>query len=304
MIEFEWSSLLREMSERCPFLRDVLVTTAKCANKNRNHVPPICLCYAILLQQRNRDLNLVQRINTVLLSEGKAKKQSFTQLIERCQKVGFSLSHQSKVNLLDHIATHNNDHVVNEVKQGKKLQGTGDNWDYKIRVHNMRKTEQNRDLHYFASNIIVERVPCEGSSKFAPQRDILTVPNSMFLLDNTETRKLREDFKVIVGRILVDRITSLSFMKLIIPAHIESKYPNEMAQKSTIIPLSMQFKEEKKYDDVVDILSTYENTLEDIYSKAELIEIPKGTKPAAASNVSLSGVASRPDQPGVHAKKT
>jgi hypothetical protein len=75
MIEFEWSSLLREMSERCPFLRDVLVTTAKCANKNRNHVPPISLCYAILLQQRNRDLNLVQRINTVLLSEGKAKKQ-------------------------------------------------------------------------------------------------------------------------------------------------------------------------------------------------------------------------------------
>jgi hypothetical protein len=205
--------------------------------------------------------------------------------------------------LLDHIATHNNDHVVNEVKQGKKLQGTGDNWDYKIRVHDMRKTEQNRDLHYFASNIIVERVPCEDLSKIAPQRDILTVPNSMFLWDDTETRKLREDFKILVGRILVDRITSLSFMKSIIPAHIESKYPNEMAQKSTIIPLSMQFKEEKKYDDVVDILSTYENTLEDIYSKAELIEIPKGTKPAASSNVSLSGVASRPDQPGAHAKK-
>jgi hypothetical protein len=75
MIEFEWSFLLGEMSKRCPFLRAVLVTAAKCANKNRNHVPPICLCYSILLQQRNRDLNLVQRINTVLLSEGKAKKQ-------------------------------------------------------------------------------------------------------------------------------------------------------------------------------------------------------------------------------------
>jgi hypothetical protein len=56
---------------------------------------------------------------------------------------------------------------VNKVEQGKKLQGTGDNWDYKIRVHDMRKTEQNRDLHYFASNI-VERVPCEGLSKIAP----------------------------------------------------------------------------------------------------------------------------------------
>ena len=188
------------------------------------------------------------------------------------------------------------------MKQGKLLQGTGDNWDYKIQVHDMRKSEQNKDLHYFASNLIAERVPCEDLSKTAPQHDILTVPNSMFLLDDTETKKLREDFKVLVGRILVDRITALSFMKSIIPAHIDSKYPNEMAQKSTIIPLSMQFKEEKKYDDVVDILCTYENTLEDIYSKAGLIEIPKGTKPAA-SNDSLSGVASRPDQPGAHAKK-
>ena len=75
MIQFEWNSLLREMSDRCPFLRDILVTVAKCANKSRNHIPPICLCYAILLQQRNRDLNLVQSINTVLLSEGNAKKQ-------------------------------------------------------------------------------------------------------------------------------------------------------------------------------------------------------------------------------------
>ena len=80
MIKFEWSFLLGEMSKRCPFLRDVLVTAAKCANKNRNHVPLICLCYSIL-QQRNRDLNLVQRINTVLLSEGKAKNNRYTEIV-------------------------------------------------------------------------------------------------------------------------------------------------------------------------------------------------------------------------------
>ena len=102
-------------------------------------------------------------------------------------------------------------------------------------MHDMRKSDQNKDLHYFASNLIVERVPCEGLSKTAPQRGILTVPNSMFLLDDTETRKLREDFKVIVGRILIDRIAALSFMKSIIPAHSESKYPDEMANDSSII---------------------------------------------------------------------
>lgn len=58
----------------CSFLRDVLVTVAKCSNKSRNPEPPICLCYSILLQQRNHELSLVQRINTALLSEGNAKK--------------------------------------------------------------------------------------------------------------------------------------------------------------------------------------------------------------------------------------
>ena len=68
MIQFEWNLLLCDMSDRCPFLRDILVTMAKCVNKSRNHNP-------ILLQQCNCDLNLVQKINTVLLPEGNGKKQ-------------------------------------------------------------------------------------------------------------------------------------------------------------------------------------------------------------------------------------
>ena len=73
MSTFEWDALFREMTDHCQFLRDVLVTTAKCANKHRNHIPPICLCFGILLQQCNCNLSLVQRINTVLLAEGNGK---------------------------------------------------------------------------------------------------------------------------------------------------------------------------------------------------------------------------------------
>ena len=205
--------------------------------------------------------------------------------------------------MLDKIGLHNHDQVVEEVKKGKKLQGTGDNWDLEIRAHDMRKANQNRDLHYFASNLIVERVPCESLSQESPQLDLGKVPNSLFLLNDDETRKLREDFKVLVGRILVKHIDSLAFLKSIIPEHITSKYPNEMAQKSTIVPLEIQFKEEKKYDDVVDILCSYENTLEDIYSKAGVINIPQGTKPATADGTSLTGARSNPSQPGAHIRR-
>ena len=37
-------------------------------------MPRLGLCYAILMQTRNRELSLVQRLNTVLLTNGNAKK--------------------------------------------------------------------------------------------------------------------------------------------------------------------------------------------------------------------------------------
>ena len=204
--------------------------------------------------------------------------------------------------MLDNIALRNCDQVVEEVKQGKKLQSTGDNWDFQIRAYDMRTTNQNKDLHYFASSLIVERVPCEGLSQKSRQRDISKVPNSLFFLNDNETRKLREDFKVLVGCILVKHIESSSFPKSIIPEHITSKYPDEMPQKSTIVPLAIQFKE-KKYDDVVNILCSYENTLEDMYSKAGIIAAPEGTKPATTGDTSLSGAKANPSQPGAHVRQ-
>jgi len=155
------------------------------------------------------------------------------------------LSHRSKLNLLKLLGGHFSDKVVEEVKQGKKLHGTGDNWDIRVLVHDMRTDHQNKDLHYFASNIIVDRVPCDGLSQVTPRRDIQTLPNCHFLLNDAETRKLREDFRVLVGRVLTAYIPALSFLKAVIPCHIAHRYQREMAQKSTIISLPMQLKDEK-----------------------------------------------------------
>ncbi|XP_028394494.1 uncharacterized protein LOC114518688 [Dendronephthya gigantea] len=270
MAVFDWKKLVSEMSSRCPFLLDLLLVVMKKTKEDLHDIlPRLGLCYSILMQTRNRELSLVQRLNTVLMTNGNAKKELFRQ----CQKMGFSLSHQSKTNLLDIIGSHFSDSVVKAVKDGKNLQGTGDNWDMKIHVHDMQSSHQNQDLHYFASNLIVERVPCQNLSSTAPQRDITKLSNSIFLLSDEEEIKLREDFKVLVGRVLVTGIQSLSFLKSVIPEHIPHKYQKEMSEKSIIVPLPMQLKDEKKYS-VVDILDYYENELEDIYTKAEVIEKP------------------------------
>lgn len=210
------------------------------------------------------------------------------------------MSHQSKLNLLKLLGGHFADKVIEELKHGKKLHGTGDNWDIRVLVHDMRADHQNKDLHYFASNIIVDRVPCDGLSQVTPRRDIQTLPNCHFLLNDAETCKLREDFMVLVARVLTAYIPALSFLKAVIPHHIAHRYQQEMAQKSTIVSLPMQLKDEKKYDDVVDILCFYENTLEDIYTKAGIINVPANAAQAMPHG-SLEGMQSAPDQPGAHA---
>lgn len=72
MVNLDWNKILNEMSCRCPILYDVLTTVVK---KLENAVPRICLCYGILMQQRNHEMSLIQRINTILLTEGNASKQ-------------------------------------------------------------------------------------------------------------------------------------------------------------------------------------------------------------------------------------
>ena len=217
--------------------------------------------------------------------------------------MGFCLSHTSKIKLLDILGNHFADSAIDHVRQGNNLQGTGDNWDMKIRPHDMLSTNQNTDLHYFASNLIVERVPSANLSKTSPQKDLISLPNSTFLLSPVEAEKLREDFKVLVARILVANIPHLAFLKSIIPQHIPHKYQQEMATKSTIIPLPMQMKDEKKYEDVVDILDSYEQELEDIYIRAGVVQKPKGPEQEHQGRITISGESATPDQSAAHFNK-
>lgn len=74
MVTFDWKAVLLEISKRCPLLLDVMATIVGSSTKP-NVIPVVGLCYSILMQKRNHDLSLIQRINTILLSEGGAKKQ-------------------------------------------------------------------------------------------------------------------------------------------------------------------------------------------------------------------------------------
>ena len=69
MVDFSWDVLFKELQSRCPIFLDVMSTVVKSKKCD------VGLCYAILMQQRNHELSVIQRIKTTLFSEGNAKKQ-------------------------------------------------------------------------------------------------------------------------------------------------------------------------------------------------------------------------------------
>ncbi len=62
-----------ELTTRCPTVAKILSTLLDCDLTNPGKkLPPICLLYGIITFLRCHELSRIQRINTVLLVQGKA----------------------------------------------------------------------------------------------------------------------------------------------------------------------------------------------------------------------------------------
>ena len=76
MSTFTWDKVTNEMARRCPILLDILLTAMGYSKINMDKIAPrLSLCHAIIMQSRNHELTLVQRLKTILMTNGNAKKQ-------------------------------------------------------------------------------------------------------------------------------------------------------------------------------------------------------------------------------------
>ncbi len=76
IVNFDWLIILDELQNRCPFLLEVLNTVTTKKKPQSELAPRIGIVYAILMLQRNHELSLVQRINTLIMTEGNPKNRS------------------------------------------------------------------------------------------------------------------------------------------------------------------------------------------------------------------------------------
>ena len=73
--EFNWDMLYRELTMFAPLLKSLLfsATKTRVARSNTNAV--VGMCAAIMINHRNLKMNLVQKINSLILYAGHASKQ-------------------------------------------------------------------------------------------------------------------------------------------------------------------------------------------------------------------------------------
>lgn len=82
--EFKWAACVTELEDKCPFLYRLFTTivshsdhrnTNKCGS---NHIPGVCMCIAVLLKERNREMSGIQTYISLALFNRVPKKVCYT----------------------------------------------------------------------------------------------------------------------------------------------------------------------------------------------------------------------------------
>ena len=152
------------------------------------------------------------------------------QLQTRWNKFGVCLSHSSRRTMIQLIGKHYIDEVVEKIKRGITLRGTGDNWDKKSKKTNMRSDHQNEDYHLFSTNLIENRVDFSHLPNDDPISDIRYTRNSKFTMAVPDWQLYIDTSKVIIGRILIEFFPKFKMFDKCLPIHIQHQYTEQMSK--------------------------------------------------------------------------
>ena len=208
--------------------------------------------------------------------------------------MGVCLSYSSRDILLNLLGGHFMDKTIQRLKEGTRFRGSGDNWDMKIIMKQMRKDAQNEDLHLFASNLIANRVSFAALQNESPIGKIEDFQLRQALLCHEEWHSYTKSCKVLVLRCLIEFLPAFSIFKNVYPKHIAHRFSSEMSKKYSFATLPIIDADERRYQDCVLILRTYEKWIWELFSKAGIVT---GEIPDINVNEELLSETAAPGQP-------
>ena len=111
----------------------------------------------------------------------------------------------------------------------------GDNLDLTVKVRDMRQDNPNESYHFFHTIAVQDRIDVNHLDSSKPQQLVSNLSVSDFLLSSSEYNCLREDFIVLVARVIVNEFKQFRFLAGGVPSHISHRYSQQMASKSTVV---------------------------------------------------------------------
>ena len=135
-------------------------------------------------------------------------------------------SHQNWLRIMDDIGNHLCEVVQEEMNKGLRPRLIFDNFDFRI----------------------------SGLDNTTPQGKLEDFELKEYLLTHEEQQQMRNEYIILVLRILLKYIPWLSTLKKLVPDHIEHAHSKEMSMKSTIISLPVKPFNQNKLQNVIQYL--------------------------------------------------
>ena len=102
-------------------------------------------------------------------------------------------------------------------------------------MHDITGDHQNIDTHECAVAFVPNRVNNDSLSKDSPQRSLKDFDNANFLCNQLEHKLQRDNYIVLVERIITSDVKSLNFFQDVVTKHIIHAHSRDTAKKCHMV---------------------------------------------------------------------
>lgn len=156
--------------------------------------------------------------------------------------------------------------IIQDIASGLDGKLNGDNLDIRVTTNDLRLTNRDKDLHFFASDFVMNRIKVGNDSKKANLNPTYTAQN--FLPNDDEISAYKESLKILLGRDIQHHMSEFQWMRHCLPKNIPHNLSHVMSKKSNIHLLPVSLSNETSYGGCLKILDEYTEMVNRWYTKA------------------------------------
>jgi hypothetical protein len=226
-------------------------------------IPIIAVIYGMLMKTRNPNLNLIQKVLSMVLVDSSTQQVGF----DRLNKIAICMSHDTSMGLLNDLSETVEKTVAEELKAGKKVRLIGDNVNLGVKVQSESLLRRDRTLNLFGSAFICQNNFFEN--EFLPKCPQVSIPTAADILPSCkDATDYQHNSMILIAKIWKEFFPQLYFLSDIFPDHIGND-DIKFAVKTEVFPMGVINKDEMKATDVVDILEKYTQYMKTLYKNAD-----------------------------------